>query len=183
MGAESANQQQQLQHYEHLVARSLKNASVHDLAFDGLKELNRPVDVHYTVSADRYAQIMGSLLIVRPRVLGVKTIGLERDRKPRKYPLVLGNTALERDEFEVKIPAGYTVDDKPEPVKVETAFANYKSQVEVNGDKLRYSREYVRKSIEIPADQIEEYRAFERRVAADENAAVVFKKVAVPAGQ
>jgi hypothetical protein len=183
MGAESANQQQQLQHYEHLVARSLKNASVHDLAFDGLKELNRPVDVHYTVSADRYAQIMGSLMIVRPRVLGVKTIGLERDRKPRKYPLVLGNTALERDEFEVKIPAGYTVDDKPEPVKVETAFANYKSQVEVNGDKLRYSREYVRKSIEIPADQIEEYRAFERRVAADENAAVVFKKVAVPAGQ
>jgi hypothetical protein len=182
MYSESRNQQQQLQTYETAVARSLKNASIQGLAFDGLKELDRPVDVHYSVTADRYAQIMGPLFIVRPRVLGIKTFGLERDRKPRKYPLVLGHTSVEKDDFELQIPAGYALDDKPDGISVDTPFASYKSHIDVTGNKLRYSREYVRKALEIPADKIEDFRAFENKVAADENAAVVFKKVAV-AGQ
>ena len=181
MGAQTANQQQQLQHYERQVAHSVKNATVQGLTFDGLKQLSQPVDVHYSIAADRYAQTTGPLLIVRPRVLGVKTISLER--KARKYPLVVGGTALETDDFELQIPAGYVVDDKPGPVSVDTPFASYKSHIEVNGDKLHYSREYVMKSLEIPADKIEELRAFENKVAADENAAVVFKKVAQAAGQ
>ncbi len=179
--AQSANQSQHQQHYEDQVARSLKNVSIQDLKFENLRELNRPVDVRFNFSADRYAQVMGPLLIVRPRVLGEKTIGL--DRKPRKYPLVVGSTALEKDDFEVQIPAGYTVDDKPDPVSLDTPFASYKSSIEVNGDKLHYSREYVMKALEIPPDKIEALRAFENKVAADENAAVVFKKTADAAGR
>lgn len=181
MTAEEATEQDRLHHFERQVSRSVKNATLQGLSFQGLKELSQPVDVHYSINADRYAQSMGPLLIVRPRVLGQKTIGL--DRKPRKYPLVLGGTALETDSFEVEIPAGYAVDDKPDPVSLDTPFASYRSQIEVDGNKLRYSREYKRKALEIPPDKIEDFRTFEGKVAADENAAVVFKKVAVAAGQ
>jgi hypothetical protein len=181
MRAEHSNQMQQLQHYENQVADSVRNATLQDLTFDGLKELSLPVDVHYNLSADRYAQISGPLLIVRPRVLGNNTIGL--DRKPRKYPLVVGGTALETDDFELELPAGYVVDDKPDPVSVDTPFASYKSHIEVNGSKLHYTREYVMKSLEIPADKIEDLRAFENKVAADENAAVVLKKIGTASGQ
>jgi Domain of Unknown Function with PDB structure (DUF3857) len=181
MRASFANQQQQLQHYENQVSGSVKNASVAGLSFDGIKQLGAAVNVSYNLSADRYAQIMGPLLIVRPRVLGIKSIPL--DRKPRKYPLVLGSTSLEKDDFELEIPAGYAVDDKPDAVSVDTPFASYTSHIEVNGSKLHYSREYVQKALEIPADKVEDLRKFEERVAADENAAVVFKKVAVAPGQ
>jgi Domain of Unknown Function with PDB structure (DUF3857) len=181
MGARSVNRQQQLQHYERQVTYSVKNAMLKDLQFDGLQELTRPVKVEYSLNADRYAQIMGSLLIVRPRVLGVTAISL--DRKPRKYPLVVGTSACEKDDFEVEIPAGYALDDKPEGISLDTPFASYKSTIEVNGTKLHYSREYTMKSLEIPADKIEDLRAFENKIAADENAAVVFKKVTQPAGQ
>jgi len=180
-GAEYSNEQQRISHYEYQVTHSVKNASLQGLTFDGLKELNQPVNVRYNLNADRYAQVMGPLLIVRPRVLGVKSIGL--DRKPRKYPLVIGNTALETDDFELQIPAGYTLDDKPDPVSLDTPFASYKSHIEILGDRLHYSREYVMKSLEIAPDKIEDLRAFENRVAADENAAVVFKKVPVAQGQ
>lgn len=183
MGAESANQQQRLQRYERIVSHSLKNASVQDLSFDGLKELNRPVDVRYSVSADRYAQIMGPLLIVRPRVLGIKSIALQKPRKPRKYPFVLGRTAYETDSYEVDLPAGYAVDDKPDPISIDTPFASYKSKIEITGNKLHYSREYVLKSLEIPADKIDDLRAFENKVAEDENAAVVLKKVPDASGR
>jgi hypothetical protein len=181
MRAEHSNQTQQLQHYEDVVSRSVKNATLQGLTFDGLKELSHPVDVHYNLSADRYAQVTGPLLIVRPRVLGVKSIGL--DRKPRKYPLVVGNTALETDDFELELPAGYVVDDQPDPVSLDTPFASYKSHIEVTGTKLHYKREYVMKSLEIPADKIEDLRAFENRVSADENAAVVLKKISTASGQ
>jgi hypothetical protein len=114
-------------------------------------------------------------------VLGIKSISLEH--KPRKYPLVLGSTSLEKDDFEVDIPSGYAVDDKPEPVSVDTPFASYKSQIEVSANKLHYSREYVQKVLEVPPDKIEDLRRFEERVSADENAAVVFKKVTTAPGQ
>jgi len=181
MEAESANQQQRTQRYEQMVNNSLKNASLQGLSFDGLQALNQPVDIHYNITADRYAQVMGSMLIVRPRVLGVKTIRLER--KPRKYPLLLSGAAYETDSFDLRIPPGYAVDDKPDPVSLDTPFASYKSHIEVNENKLHYSREYVLKSLEIPADKIEDLRAFENKVSADENAAVVLKKISSSPGQ
>ncbi|HVZ16443.1 MAG TPA: DUF3857 and transglutaminase domain-containing protein [Terriglobales bacterium] len=181
IGTQATNQQQQLQYYERLAAGSLKNAAVDGLSFDGLKQLSAPIDVHYSISAQRYAQIAGPLLIVRPRVLGEKSIAL--DNKPRKYPFVLGYTCRQTDEFELQIPDGYVVDDKPDPVSIDTPFASYKSKVEVSGSRLRYSREYVTKSLELPADRMNELRAFETRIAADENSAVVFKKIAAAGGQ
>lgn len=51
------------------------------------------------------------------------------------------------------------------------------------GNKIHYSREYVRKSLEIPADKVEDLRAFENKVRADDNAAVVLKKVAGTTGK
>ena len=181
MRAESANQQQQLQRYEDQIAHSVKNASVQGLMFSGLRDLKPSIDVHYSLAANRYAQITGPLLIVRPRVLGIKSIGL--DRKPRKYPLLMGSTALETDDFEVELPAGYVVDDKPDPISVDTPFATYKSSLEISGSKLDYSREYVLKSLEIRPEEMEALRAFESKVAEDENSAVVLKKVADGVGR
>lgn len=134
------------------------------------------MDVHYILNASGYAQMAGPLMIVRPRVMGIHTITLEK--KPRKYPFIVGNTALEKDDFELEIPVGYSLDDKPDAVSVDTPFASYKSQIDMKGDTLHYSRQYVRKMLEIPPDKIEELRAFENKVSADENAAVVFKRVA-----
>jgi len=124
---------------------------------------------------------MGALMIVRPRVLGTKSFGLEH--KPRKYPLVLGETALETDDFELQLPPGYTVDDKPDPVSLDTPWASYTSHIEIKGTKLHYSREYVQKALEVPPDKIEELRAFENKVAADESAVVVLKKTVAASGQ
>ena len=48
---------------------------------------------------------------------------------------------------------------------------------EVTGTKLRYSREYMRRSAEIGPERIGDLRKFEGLIGADESASVVLKKV------
>ena len=65
------------------------------------------------------------------------------------------------------------MDDLPEPVKVDMGFATYQSKVEVLGNKLRYSREFVRREVLLKPDQIEILCKMQGIISADENVSVV----------
>ena len=44
----------------------------------------------------------------------------------------------------------------PEPVSIDVGFAEYRNQFEVTGDKLRYSRDFIRREVVLPAEPAEE---------------------------
>jgi hypothetical protein len=69
------------------------------------------------------------------------------------------------------------VDDIPAPVKVDMGFASYESKIEILGNKLRYSREFVRREVLLKPDQIETLRKMQGIIGVDENSAVVLKHV------
>lgn len=48
-----------------------------------------------------------------------------------------------RDRFDITLPAGYVVDETPDPVDVDMDFASYHVAVTVKGNVLHYEREYV----------------------------------------
>jgi hypothetical protein len=56
-------------------------------------------------------------LLVRPRVLGVKSWGLLETKEPRRFPIEFEGPVLDTDTFEITIPAGYVVDDLPPPIR------------------------------------------------------------------
>jgi hypothetical protein len=126
------------------------------------------------VTAKSYAKNAGGLLLVRPRILGTDVTPL-RDG-PRKYPIEFESTGDWRDTFDVKIPAGYTVDEIPDPVHLDTDFASYKSEVKVDGNMLHYSREYVVKKLDLDAGKYAELQTFEGEINTDENRSAVLKK-------
>ena len=74
---------------------------------------------------------MGSLLMVRPRVLGSSSCNT--DHKPRTVPIDLSETMQATDEYSIELPDGYVVDELPEPVKLDLGFASYQSTIEVKG--------------------------------------------------
>ena len=117
---------------------------------------------------------MGDLLLVRPRVISTDALALVDE--PRKYPIEFSSIGDWRDSFDVKIPPGYTVDDLPDPVNVDTAFASYHSDVKADGNMLHYSREYVVKKLELDAGEYPELRKFESEIYTDENRSAVLKK-------
>jgi hypothetical protein len=122
------------------------------------------------------------LLLVRPRVLGQKASDvLERKDKPnqaRRYPVEFDSVSLESDLYEIALPNGYRVDELPSPVSLDYEFASYKSKVEAEGAVIRYERELTVKQVLVPTAQLSALKEFFRRIAADERASVVLKRVA-----
>ncbi len=170
----NANDQQRSKYFEQFLNRSLKQFSLENPLIEGLDTRDK-LTVHYKLSTAGYAQNMGPLMLVRPRVVGDKQIGLDFV-KPRLYPVELEASSRENDTYEIELPAGFVVDDIPDPVKIDVGFASYQSKTEVSGQVLRYHREYVVRSVEISPEKFADLKRLEGTIGADERAAVVLKK-------
>jgi hypothetical protein len=141
---------------------------------ENVQNLEEKFVVKYQISAPQYAKPAGNLLLVRPRILGSDVEGLNQN--PRKYPIDLRVVGTTRDIFDVTLPAGYVVDELPDPVKVDAGFATYSSDVKADKNVLRYSRELVVKQLVLKPGQYDALKKFEAEITTDENRSAVLKK-------
>jgi hypothetical protein len=98
------------------------------------------------------------------------------DEKPRTVPIDLSATGRWSDSFDIAIPAGYVVDETPDPVNIDTDFASYHSSVSAKGNLLHYEREYVVRQVEIPPAKAASFRELEIAIVTDEKSTAVLKK-------
>src|SRR3984957_8721454 len=136
---------------------------------------DQPFGFNYSFESTSYAKNAGNLLLVRPRVLGVKAQGFLETKEPRKFPVEFEGPSRDTDEFEITIPPGYEVDDLPPAVDADYSFASYHSKTEVKGNVIGYSRTFEVKELSVPVDKTEELRKFYRIIAGDERNTVVLK--------
>jgi hypothetical protein len=149
------------------------NAS--DLKADNIGALNSDLTLSYALTADRYAQSMGPLLMVRPRVLG--RLDIDTDTKKRRtVPIDLDETMQAVDDYSIELPAGYTVDELPDPVKVDLGFAAYQSTTAVEGNKLHYNRTYTVRQVTLPPEKYADLQKLAGVIAADEESRAILKK-------
>ena len=137
-------------------------------------ELDKPLELHYKLTAPQYAHQAGSLLLVRPRVLG--SDAMQFNSKPRTVPIDLSATGRWHDNFDIKLPAGYVVDETPDPVSVDLDFASYHSTIVAKGDDLHYERELIVRKVQIPAARDDDFRKLESAIVMDEQGTAVLKK-------
>jgi transglutaminase-like putative cysteine protease len=141
---------------------------------ENTRDMSKDVVVNFSLTANRYAKPAGDLLLVRPRVIGSHSERI--NEKPRQFPINLGETGTWRDSIDVTLPAGYTVDDMPEPVNVDVGFASYKSEVKASGATLHYTREYVVKNLDLGPEKYGDVKKLMGIITADENNSAVLKK-------
>jgi hypothetical protein len=165
---------------ETLLARSLSSYRLMKASFSNLEQTELPFEFNYSVVADNYAKAAGNLLLVRPRVVGVKTSDLLETKEPRQYPVVFDGPSRDMDVFEITMPAGYEVDDLPQPVSADFGFASYHSKAEVSGNVLRYARTFEVKEPSVPLARVEDLKKLYRIIASDERNTAVLKPL-VPA--
>lgn len=165
---------------ETLLARSLSSYRVTKASITNLDQTELPFEFDYSVVSDNYAKSAGNLLLVRPRVVGVKSSDLLETKEPRQYPVVFDGPSRDMDSFEIAMPTGYEVDDLPLPVSADFGFASYHSKVEVSGNVLRYSRTFEVKEPSVPLAKMEDLKRLYRIIANDERNTAVLKP-AVPA--
>jgi hypothetical protein len=162
------------QSLEDSLRNDLSSFQVDKEEIENTRNLDQALVLRYDVTASSYAKSAGNLLLVRPRVVGSDAIALTEEA--RRFPIEFDSTGDWRDSFDVKIPAGYTVDDLPDPMKVDAGFASYQSDIKADGNVLHYSREYIVKKLELTADQYPDLRKFESEIYTDENRSAVLKK-------
>lgn len=168
------SEKDQRQAVEQSLQNDLSTFTLGTESTENILALEKPLVLHYQVTAPLYAKQAGNLLLVRPRVLGTDGWGLID--KPRKYPISFDGPGTWKDDFSVKIPAGYTVDDVPDPVDVDAGFATYHSQVKKEGDVLHYQRELVLKQVTLPPSDYAELIKLNAAITTDENSDAVLRK-------
>jgi Domain of Unknown Function with PDB structure (DUF3857)/Transglutaminase-like superfamily len=166
------------QSWEESLGSVLPGLTLSGFKFHDMTGLDKPLDLDLHMSVANYGRQAGSLLLMRPRVLGsdVRNVPGVMDGDTRKYPIELSHPGVWKDSYDIKLPAGYVVDEAPEPVNVNFPFASYISKVAAKGDVLHFEREYVVKQVNVPAAQAAEFRKLEDAIIVDEKGMAVLKR-------
>ncbi len=160
---------------ERFLGRMMGNFQLESVDAENLDDIEKDLIIHYKFTADHYAKNAGSLLLVRPRVLGEKLGALDMS-KPRHYPYEFDAPTLQTDVFEFNLPDGYKIDELPEAAKATFAFGEYNSKIENEGTQLKYSREYKINAVRVPAEKIGDLGKFFHQINQDERSMAVLKK-------
>lgn len=131
------------------------------------------LDIDFT--ALNYAQLMQNRLLVFKPAIVSRRESLSLTDPKRKHPIVIKSTAY-TETVSVKLPAGFVVDEMPDPVKLDTSFGSYATTYEVKDGQLIFTRKLVQNAITIPVDQYNSVRTFYERIRSAEQAPVVLAR-------
>jgi len=160
---------------ERFLGHMMGNFQLDSVDAENLDDIEKDLVIHYKFTADHYAKNAGTLLLVRPRVLGEK-LGILDMTKPRHYPYEFDAPTLQTDAFEFNLPDGYKIDELPEAAKATFAFGEYNSRIENAGTLLKYSREYKINAVRVPPEKIGDLGKFFHQINQDERNMAVLKK-------
>lgn len=163
----------QQEYMQRVIGNDLTAASMTGLKVENVDALNKDMTTTFDVQASRFASFTGPLLMVRPRVLG--SDALEVDHKARHVAINLEQTMQVTDDYNIELPVGYTVDELPDPVKVDVGFASYMSSTEVHGRMMHYSRTYTVRQVTVPAEKYAQVQQLAAAIAADEDSQAILK--------
>jgi hypothetical protein len=160
---------------EELLAGSLSSFHITHASLINLQQTDLPFGFNYSFESPNYAKSAGNLLLVRPRVMGSKSLGFLETKEVRKFPVEFEEPTRDTDTFEITLPAGYVVDELPPPVDADFSFASYHAKTVVNGNVVGYTRTFELKELSVPVNKAEDLRKFYRLIAGDERNTVVLK--------
>ncbi len=169
---------QQQKFYDRLTARDLGNFQLAGLHTENLRDLDKDLQIDYTLKAEHVTQEAGTLLMLRPRVVGQEAFAVDRPGKgaKRTVPIDLGSTREIHDVCEIALPAGLTADELPQPVSVDMGFAAYKSKTTATDGTLRYERTFTVREVQLPADRYKDVEKLSSVIATDEGSTAVLKR-------
>jgi len=168
------DEKKQQQYMDRVAAQDFASVSLTDLKSQDVDALNKDVTTSFNISAEHFATAAGPLLMVRPRVFG--TVNLPVDHKKRKVAIDLKQTMHASDDYDIEIPAGYVVDELPDPVKVDMGFASYESSTVVEGTKLHYTSSYTLRQVSLPPEKYVELQRLAGLIEGDEQGRAVLKR-------
>jgi hypothetical protein len=155
---------------EHWVTRGAGSAAVSEVVAEDGADGTFSLQVAFTASA--YAQSMrGQLLVFRPAVVSRRD-GIVLLEETRKHPVIL-KAGSDSDTVTVKLPDGFSIEELPVKMKVETPFGSYSAEWEAGDGELIFRRSLETRAAVIPTEEYKAVREFFHNVARAEGTPVV----------
>ncbi len=93
----------------------------------------------FAITANDYASITAKRILVNPNVLSRLNLNIDGAAK-RNFDYYFYDRYTSVDTIEIDIPAGYTIESKPENNSIEDVFGSYTTSFVFNNNKLVYTR-------------------------------------------
>jgi hypothetical protein len=159
---------------EQWVTRGATAAKISKLVpFDDASSGSFDLDVDFTAAF--YAQSMQDRLLVFKPAIVSRRESLFLTEPKRNHAVVLDARSF-NETVSVKLPAGFAVDELPDPIKLDTPFGSYKTSYEVKDGELLFTRVLAQRAGTIPVDQYPAVRNFFERIRAADQAPVVLAR-------
>ena len=126
-------------------------------------------------TAPAYAQVMQDRLMVFKPAAVSRLDSLFLTAATREQPVVLEPYAFD-ETVRVNMPAGFAVDELPDPIKLDTAFGSYATTYETKDGQLLFTRKLTLRPATIPVAQYETVRSFFQKIRAAEQSPVVLAR-------
>jgi hypothetical protein len=123
-----------------------------------------------------YGQLLRrEILTFRPFLFPSGERSLLALAEPRRAPIVLSTQAL-RETVVVGLPAGFRVDELPEPITLETPFGRYVSTARRSGREIEMTRTLDVRADRLPPDQLPAILGFHRAIRRNEESPIVLMR-------
>lgn len=137
---------------------------------DNKDDASFKLDVEFT--APMYGQLMNNrLLVFKPMIVGRRN-ALWLTEPSRKHPVLLDSEAI-KETVVFTLPAGFEVDEMPDPVTLDAPFGKYTTTYEVKEGKLIFRRSLTMTRTMVPVDRYHSVRDFYSKMREAEQAPVV----------
>jgi hypothetical protein len=139
------------------------------------REAEAGFDLDVEFAAPRYAQLMQNrLLVFKPVIVGRRD-GVALTENKRTSPVELYSNAM-KETVVFNLPAGFTIDEVPDAINLETPFGKYSTKYEVKEGKLYFTRHLVTNRMLIPVEKYPQVKDFYSKIHAAEQSPVVLLK-------
>ena len=126
--------------------------------------------------APNYSKIVGNRMLLPLNVLNRNSHIPDRYRE-RKQPLIIKRGFEDRDEVEINLPSGYTIEAPPEDIVINNKFGSYEAKYTVkDAATIIYNRTFVVNDGEYLKEDYEPFRLFYKEVTKQDNAKVALIK-------
>jgi hypothetical protein len=140
---------------------------------DNLNAGRFALDVDFTAAS--YGQTMQNRLLVFKPAIVSRRDSLFLTQTTRKHPVVLDSYSF-NEIVNVKLPAGFDVDELPDALSLDTPFGTYSTSYEVKDGQLTFKRALAQRAMTVPVAQYAAVRSFYERIRAAEQSPVVLAK-------
>jgi len=160
---------------EQIIAEDIPGVAFKSLKIADEDAPEKPLSVLYEMRATNYASAMGKLLMFKPTVIG-RSEEIHYRKENREYPVDLAMTEAIEDNLTIELPAGFKIDELPDPEKLSTDFGQFETSYKVEGQILHFHRRLAVKGVRVPKEKYPELKKFFEHVYASDQASVVLTK-------